>query len=253
MKAKEPIKYSCTWCQHDKTESEYYKMHFDQHATGKALICRDCINAKYDVVLNTYKSVQLAIQVCCHYLNLPYLANSVESMESSQSRKTGLGTYIRILNNRQNAILTFEDSIINGELSKTDSDIKAQCESAWNKPDEHNKCETIRFVGFDPFESCNFEVEDRRVMFCDFLKYLNLYQVEKGSYRVSGLIDLVKSELQYNKIDNAINQILHRGYNGSNTNNIAEFVKSKQMILDSIEKIKRLNHFDVEGGTYANV
>lgn len=253
MKAKEPIKYPCTWCQHNKLVTEYYKMHFDQRTTGKSLVCKDCINSKYDEVLNTYKSVQLAIQVCCHYLNLPYLANSVESMESSTSRKTGLGTYIRILNNRQNAILTFEDSIINGELSKTDSDMKAQFESAWNKPDEHNKCETLRFVDFDPFESCNFEVEDRRVMFCDFLKYLKLYQVEKGSYRVSGLIDLVKSELQYNKIDNAINQILHRGYDGNHTNNIADFVKSKQMILDAIERIKRLNNFDFVGGTYANV
>ena len=111
--------YKCQWCEKEKKPDKYYK----RSITNKTFICKECIDRKFEELVLKYDTDR-AIFIVCHYLNLPFYRQCVESLKEE---KGDIGYYIRQLNLNQNKhhLDDFETSIIkNNNLEFSPPDYK---------------------------------------------------------------------------------------------------------------------------------
>lgn len=195
----------------------------------------------FDEYSRRYKSDKIALMICCHYLDIPFYNSLYDSIVKNNSNFS-IGMYSRqILNNRQYQYKTFINTLIDGELSKTDLDVREEKETKWSKDEISNKSSCISVVGYDPFEEYDENV--RRVLFNELIKYFeNDDDIADDTYKISQVIQIVNNNNQIRNCDitiSALNPVKDAG-------DIKTLNEIKSRLVASNDKIAKENEISVK-------
>lgn len=163
-------------------------------------VCRNCLSELFADMVRLYEDEKIALMIMCHYMDFPYY----ESLYESQLNKNdafSLGTYIRMVNNNhQYKGKTFVNTLISGELAKTEKEKEQDKEVRWNRTEVANREKVIELVGYDPFES--YPEKDRRYLFNEMIKYFGSDEdISADTYKISQIIQIVNNNNQIRQYD----------------------------------------------------
>lgn len=191
-------------------------------------LCKKCVNEIFDSLSRRYKSDKTACILMCHMLDFPYSHVLFDSITKSNNIFS-MGLFARQLNNKQNQFRTFNQTILEGELNKTEDEIKANKETKWKSADIKNKNYVIQTVGYDCFEDESYTDENRKFLFNTLADYLTDDTIE-DPHKLQCVIAMVKTTLQVDNIDKLINM----EFRSKNPNN--NLIKSYSDIKDKLSR-----------------
>lgn len=247
-KVKENKKYKCNLC--NKEVSDPTGIFYKNDASplfksngGYTTICKECVANLFDKISSTYDSDKIACIMICHYLDYPFYHYIYDQICSS-NLTFGLGLYIRRMNNIQNKNKTFLNTIVSGELLKSDDVIKEEREDKWTISDIKNKNFVIKSIGYDCFDDSSYSDSDRKYLFNTLSGYL-VDDVLDDPHRMQSAIRMVKTMLQSSKIDNLINEKLD---SDDPAGNLSALTESKGKLDRTINQVASDNGFSLKNG-----
>ena len=151
-----------------------------------------------------------------------------------------MGLLLRIIGNARNyQFQTFSNTLVNGELNKTEIDVRDEKEQKWSKPEIQAKDDCISVIGYDPFYGYN--EGDRRYLFSELIKYFE-DGIEDDPFKLSQIVQVVNNNNQIRQIDLQIARL--------NPMNSAEAIKSlndiKVKLVSNNDKIAKENEISVK-------
>lgn len=235
-----PKKYRCTRCgsEWDSSRnfftirgSELYRANDDC-----SNLCRTCINEMFSNYVNKYNSNEKACQIMCAKLDIPYIKEVYEQVNSS-TPQFELGLYVRRLNNRQYQRKDFSVSIVNNELVRTGEQVDDDREERWTKDEKRIRDEVIAIVGYDCF--MGFKQDDRRVLFPELAKYIG---DEEDNWKISQTIKAITTDYQITRYD----RILSRLDVLNNADDYDRISALKKDAVTSLDKIAKENEISMK-------
>lgn len=237
----EELKYTCVCCLKNKKENNFFKSQWTKiwnYSNKRVLICKDCIDNLMNEYSNRYGE-ETALKICCAILDIPFYAATYKSIIENNSI-FNIGLYIRILNGRQFQYKTFLNSIVDGELFKSEQEIKEEIETKWSKSDKQNMNFAISVVGYDPFDNCGMTDSDRKYCFNILAGYCDSEGIKEDGHKIQSVVQITQSQLQCRKLDEFINAELLSVH--PDENRIKNLTATKKQLLDSIAKIAQDNN-----------
>lgn len=202
-----------------------------------APICKKCVQEMFDSYEKKYDTRTACILIC-HKLDTPFYHELFESIIKNNNTFS-YGLYARQLNNRQYQYQDFSQTILNGELSKTDKDIEKEKEVKWTPSEIENKKEVINIVGYDPFEG--YPSNDRRFLFSELIKYFD-DDIADDTFKLSQIIQIVNNNNQIRQYD-----ILIASLNPiKDSKDIKALTDLKMDCVASTDKIAKENEISVK-------
>lgn len=237
----EKPRWTCVCCGTEKNEDNFFSSRWSKMwavTNHKVLICKDCVQKLFDEYLKRYDEYT-ALKICCHYLDVPVERSLYDSIVQNNNH-FNIGFYLRQLQLRQSQLRSFDISIVNGELSKSEEKAKDEREAKWSKADKQNMNYCISVCGYDPFDNCGMTDLDRKYCFNILAGYCDSQGVAEDGHKVQSVIQIAQSQLQCRKLDEFINAELL----GTNPDEkrIKELTSTKKQLLDSIAKIAQDNN-----------
>ncbi len=202
-----------------------------------APLCKKCCNEIYDNLSNKYSS-KLAVIMLCYMLDIPFWSALYDSIIKNNN-VFSIGLYCRQLNNRQYQYQSFQQTILNGELDKTDKELQKEKEVKWSKQDQQNKNDVIEVVGYDPFEG--YKDEDRKFLFNELVKYFD-DDISDDTYKLSQIIQIVNNNNQIRNYDILITRLDPL----KDANDIKNLNSMKTNLVTSNDKIAKENEISVK-------
>lgn len=236
------IEYTCLCCGYKKNETEFFISKWSKvwNESGKrVLFCKDCINTLFVEFTNRFKSEETALKICCAYLDVPFFAALYQSIAEKNSF-FNVGLYLRQLQMRQYQYKSFHNSLVDGELSRADEDVREEREARWTKKDKQNMNYVLSIVGYDPFDDSGMTDNDRRYCFNILAGYCDTDGIKEDGHKLQSCIQITNSQLQCKKFDEIINQELLTM--SPNEQRIKGLTTSKKQLLDSISKTAQDNN-----------
>lgn len=234
--------YTCNRCGKEKTEDKFFLAKWSKvwNITNKrAPICKECIDELFSEYSKRYESERIALIMCCHYLDIPYYRVLYDSIVENNNF-FNVGLYCRQINLGQYQYKSFINTLVDGELQKTDEEAKEERESKWSKSDKQNMNFAISICGYDPFDNCGMTDNDRKYCFNILSGYLDTEGVTQDGHKIQSVIQIVQSQLQCRKLDEFINAELLSSH--PDENKIKTWSTTKKQLLDSIAKIAQDNN-----------
>ena len=234
--------YTCNCCGIEKKESQFFTSKWSPlwlNSNNHVLYCKDCISKLFQESAQRYKSEETALKICCHYLDIPFYGSLYKSITENNSI-FNVGLYIRQIQLQQYQFQTFANTLVNGELEKSDNEIKKEIESKWSKSDKQNMNFAISVVGYDPFDNCGMTDNDRKYCFNILAGYCDSEGIQEDGHKVQSVIQITQSELQCRKLDEFINNELLLDH--PDESRIKNLTFTKTQLLDSITKIAKDNN-----------
>lgn len=194
--------YRCLRCGRDATE---YSRHFymskwsEQFTLNDNVVplCKTCINELFKTYTRRYRSEKMACILLCYMLDVPFYHALYDSAIEKNANFT-MGYYLRLINGRQYNNKTFAQTILEGELDKSDEQVEDEKEDRWPSYVRQNMQDTLEIVGYDPFEG--FSAQDRRNLFNEIVKYFD-GDIHEDTFKLSQIIQIVINNNQVRKID----------------------------------------------------
>lgn len=239
-KVEEP-EYQCMTCGKTKKESDFFKSQWTKVwiISGKrVLFCKDCVDKLMDEYTKRYGE-ETALMICCALLDIPFNSITYHSIIENNSI-FNVGLYIRILNGRQWQYKNFSYSIVDGQLSKTENEIKEEIQSRWSKTDKQNMNYALSVVGYDPFDNCNMTDGDRKYCFNILAGYCDSEGIKEDGHKIQSVVQITQLQLQCRKIDEFVNAELLGTY--PDDGRIKQLTTTKKQLLDSISKLAQDNN-----------
>ena len=203
------------------------------------LFCKDCIQKMFAELSKRYNSEQTALMICCHYLDVPFYASLYKSI-TENNNFFNVGLYLRQLQMKQYQYQDFSTCLMNGELTKTDDEVKEEIESKWSKADKQNMNFAISVVGYDPFDNCGMTDNDRKYCFNILAGYCDSEGIQEDGHKIQSVVQITQSQLQCTKLDEMINAELLNAH--PDDRRIKELTATKKSLLDGIAKIAQDNN-----------
>lgn len=147
---------------------------------------------------------------------------------------------MRQLQLQQNATDTFVESILGGDLTRPEGEIREEIESKWKKADKQNMNFAISIIGYDPFDNCGMTDNDRKYCFNILAGYCDSEGIQEDGHKIQSVIQIAQSHLQCKKIDEIINEQLLTV--APDDTKIKSLTQTKKQLLDSITSIARDNN-----------
>lgn len=241
-KPKEKVNYLCVSCGAEKNETNFFTSKYSNVWVAndhKVMICKDCVQRLFDEFSRRYESEFIALKMICHYLDVPVCRSLYDSIVENNNF-FGIGLYLRQLQLRQSQKKSFINSLVDGELGKTEEEAKTERETKWSKADKQNMHYCISVCGYDPFENCGMTDLDRKYCFNILAGYCDSQGVSEDGHKIQSVIQIAQSQLQCRKIDEFINAEL-LSVNPDETR-IKSLSTTKKQLLDSIAKIAQDNN-----------
>lgn len=238
-KKKTKPEYTCMCCMTDKKEDKFYKSQWTKvwtYSNKRVLFCKDCIEALMSEYTKRYDE-KTALQICCALLDIPYIASVYQSIINNNSIFT-ISLYIKYLNGQQYRNKCFLNSIIDGELGKSDETVKEEIQSRWSKSDKQNKNFVLSIIGYDPFSDSELNDDDCKYCFNILANYCDIPGIKEDGYKLQSAIQITHSQLQCKKIDELINKELSANVS---EDTIKRLTDTKKKLLDSISKTAQDN------------
>lgn len=249
-------KTRCTKCGKILVDSNFYTSNSKLNTyTGRTSLCKDCLTNLYVSFLEETNDIRLSIYKLCQLLDFVYLENIYNTSlpekgwnKNNTIIQNGLEIwkkYIRIINSLQNykgyafehgdkIDLGGKEETENNEACNEISTIKQKeltNEDLEQKvKDKQNKEDTIRIIGYDPFE---YEIEeDKSKMYAKLVNMLN-EDTQEDEMKISALISIIKGQNQENKINDVITSL------SSDTKSIKDNIGTIKSLTDTKEKLNK--------------
>ncbi len=228
-------------CMIEKSEDNFYKSQWTKvwnHSGRRVLFCKDCI----DKIMQEYTpryGEKTALIIALALLDMPFYASTYKGIIEGNSI-FNVGMYVRMLNGRQYQYQTFANTLVSGELQKTDNEVREERESKWSKSDKQNMNFAISVVGYDPFDNCGMSEDDRKYCFNMLAGYCDTDGIKDDGHKIQSVIQITQSQLQCRKLDEFINQeLLGTHPDEGRLKNLSE---TKTKLLSAIAKIAQDNN-----------
>lgn len=206
-KKEEPVTYDCVCCGETKRENQFYMSKTSKIwniANKKVLICKTCATDIFEKLKSEYTEDEALLGICA-MLDIPYFKR-LALVFQEKGQPVNIGKYIASLNNRQYENITFLESILSSEFSKTTDKLKEEREVKWNREDKRNKKHVLSVVGYDPFEDQDMIEADRKYCYNVLSGYCDLDGVQDDQYKLDSVIEMTNLQLQSHKINAEINK-----------------------------------------------
>jgi hypothetical protein len=171
-------------------------------------------------------------------MDIPFYHSLFDSINTNNNIFS-VGLYCRQLNNKQYQYLSFSNTIINGELNKSDKEVLSEKEVKWSKTELQNKNDVIQTVGYDPFEK--YTEEDRRFLFNELVKYFD-DDIADDTYKLSQIIQIVNNNNQIRNYDVLISKLDPI----KDSNDIKNLNSMKSNLVQSNDKMAKENEISVK-------
>jgi len=208
------------------------------YSNKKALVCKECVESIFTESANMYGE-KIALAACCAMLDYPYHIETYESIIDKSTIFT-MGVYVRMMNMAQFSRRTFINSIIDGELDKSEQEVRESIESKWSKQDKQNMNYSLSVVGYDPFEECGMTNNDRKYCFNILSGYCDDDSVKRDNHKIQCVIQITHMHLQIQRLDESINRELSNVT--PEETKIKKLTEVKKSLLDSISKMSKDNN-----------
>ena len=182
---------------------------------------------------------KIAMIICAHYLDVPFYNSLFDSINTNNTNFS-VGMYLRqVGNNKQYQMKTFQTTLVDGELNKSDKEILDEKEVKWSKSELQNKTDVVQTVGYDPFE--NHPEEDRRFLFSELVKYFD-DDISDDTYKLSQIVQIVNNNNQIRNYDVLISKLDPI----KNSNDIKSLNTMKSNLVQSNDKMAKENEISVK-------
>lgn len=234
--------YKCLRCgaEHQNPIGHFYKIQWSELYLKNdryAPLCKNCINEIFENISNKYGSKTACIMLC-YMLDIPFYHSLYDSIVKNNNIFS-IGLMLRQLNNKQYQYQSFQQTILNKELSKTEKDVLEEKEVKWTKAEIQNKDDVIKTVGYDPFEG--YPEEDRRFLFNELIKYFD-DDIADDTYKLSQVIQIVNNNNQIRNYDILISRLDAI----KDANDIKSLNAMKSNLVSSNDKIAKENEISVK-------
>jgi len=145
-----------------------------------------------------------------------------------------------LLNGEQYKNKTFADTLICGELEKTEAFLKEEREARWNSKDKRNKNFVLSVVGYDPYEDEGMTELDRKFCYNTLASYCDTDGITEDGHKIQSVIELTQLQLQCRKINELLNSEFLKASPEEAT--IKNFTMAKGNLLNSISKLAQDNN-----------
>lgn len=208
-------------------------------------LCKDCVSELFQYYEKKYDTKTACIFMC-YKLDIPYYYSLFDSI-SKNNNNFSMGLYLRQINGRQYQYQDFTQSILAGEVGKTQAEFEKEKEVKWSKQDTQNKDYACQIIGYDPFE--DYPEEDRRFLFNQLAPYLDDEDVADDTFKLSQILQIVNNNKQIHVCDKRIanlDPII-------DANDIKTLNLIKKDLVASNDKIAKENEISVKNRSDKNV
>ena len=201
-------------------------------------LCKNCVSELFSSYEKKY-GTETACILMCHKLDVPYYYSLFSSI-SKNNNTFSMGLYLRQINGRQYQYQDFSQSILNGELGKTESDHEKDKEIKWSKTDQEHRDYSIEVLEYDPFEG--YPEEDRKFLFNQLFPYLEDEDIVDDKYKLSQLLQIVDNNKQIRQCDLKISNLDPV----KDAGDIKTLQQIKKALVDANDKIAKENEISVK-------
>jgi len=234
--------YKCLRCgaEHQNPIGHFYKIQYSELYLKNdryVPLCKNCINEMYKNISDKY-GAKTAFIILCYMIDIPFYHSLFDSIVKNNN-VFSVGLYLRQINGRQYQYQSFQQTILNKELSKSDKEVLEEKEVKWSKSELQNKDDVIKTVGYDPFE--NHPEEDRRFLFNELIKYFD-DDTADDTYKLSQIIQIVNNNNQIRNYDVLISRLDPI----KDANDIKNLNSMKNNLVQNNDKIAKENEISVK-------
>lgn len=247
---RENFEYRCTRC--DKSwkvpKDHFYRVKYSECYKKNAYyshLCKNCVNELFEKYEKKYNTKQACIFLC-YKLDIPFYNQLFDSI-MAKNNVFNIGMYFRQLNTRQYQNKDFTNTILEGELDKTDKEIEDEKEVKWLPEDKKNKKYVIESIGYDPF--IDYKESDRRYLFNGLSPYLEDDELADDTFKLSQVIQIVHNNKQINDVNIRISQLNIV----TDSEQIKELNQIKDALVKATDKIAKENEISVKNRSNKNV
>lgn len=240
-KKTEKQEYQCMCCLQARREDDFYRSPGTRvwnYSDKRILFCRICL----DNLMGEYAKrhgEKTALSIICALIDIPFVPSLYQSVIENNT-VFGVGMYTRLLNGRQWQNRSFLHSIIEGELGKSEAQVKEEIASRWSKADKQNMAYAVSVVGYDPFDDCNLTDSDRKYCFNILAGYCDAEGIREDAHKIQSVIQMTQAQLQCRKLDENINQELLKPQ--SDEKRVKDLTETKNKLLSSISTMAKDNN-----------
>jgi hypothetical protein len=157
-----------------------------------------------------------------------------------------------VINNKQYQGKTFLTTLVEGELDKSHKTLQDEREIKWSNEDKKNKNRELRILKYDPFEDATDE--QRRFLFNLCSDYLQDEAIIEDPHKLQGVIEIVKTYAQINKINRQIdNEMDAKSTNEGKLKSLSTTKKDLMSLINTFAKNNgisdALNNKGMKGST----
>ncbi|WP_209010596.1 hypothetical protein [Anaerovorax sp. IOR16] len=234
--------YKCLRCgaEHQNPVKKFYRSEWSELFLKNdryVPLCIKCVNEIFSNISNKY-GTETACIILCYMMDIPFYHSLYDSIVKNNNIFS-IGVYKRQLNNKQYQFQSFQQTILNEELYKTDDDIREEKEVKWTADKIKNKNDAINIIGYDPFDG--YSSNDRRFLFGELVKYFD-DDISEDTFKLSQIIQIVNNNnqiRQYDLLISSLNPI-------RDANDIKMLGILKKNCVDSNDKIAKENEISVK-------
>lgn len=174
---------------------------------GYANICCNCVDEIVANLTEEYRSKKNAFIIMCHYLDVFFDDEKFEDMVKTTPDMNFMTYSARFnIGQTQRSFATnLESMVLTGKFTRSEEDIESAIEQKWRPEDQRNRNYVLSTVGYDPYRDTSYTQADLKFLFNTSADYLN-DDVVADPHRIQSVIELVKTLLQQEKINQLISQ-----------------------------------------------
>lgn len=207
-------------------------------------ICKACCDAIFEDLEKRYNTKK-ATMIMCHYLDVPFY-HAVYDNVISNNNTFSIGLYMRTIQMKQYSKQDFSQTILTGELNKTDVDLREEKEEKWSPQEKANQRDVISICGYDPFDG--YASDDRKFLYGDLIKYFD-DDIAEDPYKLSQILQIVINNNQIRKYDILISRMDPR----TASEDVKNIVAAKQSLVNANDKIAKENEISVKNRSNKDV
>lgn len=213
---------------------------------GYAHVCYDCVDKMVEELIEEYHDKKAAYIVMCHYLDVFFDDEKyAELLKASPDMTFSLYSGRMNMGNVDRSFATnLESIILSGKFSKTEEEVEAAIEQKWRPEDQRNRNHVLTTVGYDPFRDPSYTQSDLKFLFNTLADYLS-DDVATDPHRVQSVIELVKTLLQQEKINQLISQ--EQNKSKSDPKRLKDLVDIKRDYNNVVSTIANENGISLKG------
>lgn len=237
--------YTCILCGNStkRPKEQFYttkNTELTKSNEGFARICKKCVNKLYNEYKLQFDSAVIAVLICCHYLDIPYIERLAQKVATTKNMASPMGDYMKGIAASCYQDLTFADYLVDvAEYTVDLTSANQKQEKKWDKESLQNMAYVKNIVGYDPFQDVSLTTDDRKFLFNTMAGYCPDSSVANDSHKLNTILNIVKQLLQLEKINKSINFELTQPQ--SQQRDVVSLVNIQKTLQSSIDRMAKDN------------